>query len=204
MSESQEPAPAGTPTGTPRYPRSSGGLVGAMIVTVLAVLAFVAFRAITRDNEPTPVRSVDYPAVVKAARGEKSLLVFAPDRLPLGWRATSATYTKGVSPTWHLGTLTEKRRYVGVEEARSSIENLAKEHVDPAAQRGQDVTIAGRTWQSWTDSGGDYAVARSLTAGELKAGGGVAESLLVVGTAPEAQIRAFAGSLKSASGSPGL
>ncbi len=193
MSASQEPAP----TANRRYPRSSAGLVGAMLVTVLFVLAVVAFRALTRNNEPTPVRAVDYPVVVKAARAEKSLLVLAPDRLPLGWKATSATFTSGVSPTWHLGILTDKRKYVGLEEARSSIEDLAKEYVDPSAERGSDVTIDGQTWQTWTDDGGDYAVARSL-----KLAGASAESVLVVGTAPEAQIRTFAGSLKGCSLEP--
>ena len=66
-----------------------------MLVTVLAVVAFAAFRAITRDNEPTPVRAVDYAASVRAATADKKLLVMAPDRLPPGWTATSATYTTG-------------------------------------------------------------------------------------------------------------
>jgi hypothetical protein len=167
--------------------------VGAMIVTVLAVVAFTAFRAVTSDDEPTPVRSVDWATQVKGGRADKKLMVLAPERLPAGWKATSATYTTGVSPTWHLGMLTDKGKYVGVEEARSSVEDLVQEHVDTNAEQGKDVTIAGETWQTWTDPGGDYAVSRSL-----EVGGKTYESWLVVGTAREAVIRDFAGTLKGA------
>ncbi len=200
MSESQERAPGNAPLGAPggggpgRYSRTSGGLVGAMIVTVLAVVAFAGFRALISDNDPTPVRSVDYAASVKAARADEKLLVVAPERLPSGWTATSATYTSGATPTWHLGILTQERRYVGVEESRSSIADLASEHVDTDAARGKDVTIAGDTWQTWTDAGGDYAVARSS-----KVAGTTVESWLVVGTAPGEEIRDFAATLEGGS-----
>ena len=187
MSESEQPAPPAT--GRARYERSFGGLVGAMLVTVLAVVAFAALRAVTSDNEPIPARAVDYTAEVERARADKQLVVMAPERLPLGWRATSATYTGGASATWHLGSLTEERKYVGVEEARASIEDLVEEHVDAKAERGKDVIIAGAPWQTWTDVGGDYAVARLLPAA------GATESVLVVGTAPADEIRDFAGSL---------
>lgn len=197
-SGADEPARSGAAPARARYPRSSGGLIGAMIVTVLAVLAFTAFRAITRDNEPTPVRAVDYTLVVEGARADAKLLVMAPERLPAGWVATSASYGRGVQPTWHLGTLTADRNYVGVEEARAGIEDLVTEHVDRDAERGADVTIAGETWQTWTDAGGDYAVARSLRSGDE-----TVESWLVVGTAPPATIREFAGTLEGRPLQPG-
>ena len=188
-SESQQPTPP-VARGA-RYKRTSGGLIGAMLVTVLAVLAFVAFRAVTTDKEPTPIRAVDYASAVTKARADKQLVVPAPERLPLGWKATSATYTRGVSPTWHLGLLTDNSKYVGVEEARASIADLVQEHVDNDAERGEDVTIAGVIWQTWTDAGGDYAVARTFGSG-----GPTAEAWLVVGTASEDEIRDFAATLK--------
>jgi hypothetical protein len=181
MSESPEPvSPGGGGAGGGRYQRSSSGLIGALIVTVAAVVAFVAFRALTSDDEPTPVRAIDYSASVQGARTDGKLTVLAPDRLPLGWKATSATYSRGVSPTWHLGMLTGDDKYVGVEEARESIENLVEEHVDENARREKDVTIGGEKWQTWTDSEGDYAVARALDGPK-----GAEESVLVVGTARE-------------------
>jgi hypothetical protein len=190
MSESPEPVTSGAPAGPTRYQRSSGGLIGAMLVTVLAVFAFAAFRAITRDNEPTPVRGVDYAASVREAKADKQLLVLAPDRLPPGWTATSATYTSGGSPSWHLGTLTRDRRYVGVEESLSGIQSLVEQHVDVNADRGKNVTIDGETWQTWTDSGGDYAVIHTVE--DRK---GSPESVLVVGSASDDQVRELAESL---------
>jgi hypothetical protein len=175
-----------------RHQRSSGGLLGALIVTVLAVLAIVGFRAVFSEETTTPVREVDWAAQVRVAREADELAVVAPARLPLGWTATSATCTPGGRATWHLGLLTDDGKYVGVEESTASVEDLVEEHVDADAERGQDVTIDGRTWQSWTDAGGDYAVARSA---RVAAGG--REAWLVVGTAPEAEIRELAGSLRT-------
>jgi len=111
--------------------------------------------------------------------------------LPTGWKATSATYERGPSPAWHLGMLTGTSKYVGVEESRSSVQDLATQHVDVDARRGKDVTINGETWQTFTDAGGDYAVARSL-----EAGGKPVEAWIVVGSAPAVEIRDFAATLK--------
>jgi hypothetical protein len=190
MSESPEPGSRGGSRGGGRYQRSSGGLIGALLVTVGAVIAFAVFRALTTDDAPTPIRAVDYAAVVQGARSDGKLAVLAPEWLPLGWKATSATYTRGVSPTWHLGMLTGERKYVGVEEARTSIRSLVDEHVDESAQRGKDVTIGNEKWQTWTDSGGDYAVARVLDGPK-----GAQESVLVLGSAPPPRVRQLAGSL---------
>ena len=68
--------------GATRYQRTSGGLVGAMIVTVLFVVAFVGLRGFVRDNESTPVRKVDYQTWVKAGRSDGKLAVYVPSPLP--------------------------------------------------------------------------------------------------------------------------
>ncbi|MCW2848744.1 MAG: hypothetical protein JWR90_2718 [Marmoricola sp.] len=198
MTETQDPTPTGPPAGGSagaaggRYSRSFGGLVGAMIVIVVAVLAFAAVKALLGDDEATPVQVVDYSGQVTAARADQQLQILVPDPLPSGWKATSAAYIPGASPSWHLGMLTDQGKYVGIEEGRSSIADLASEHVDVNAERGKDVTIDGQTWQTWTDSGGDYAVARSSGSGAKPV-----EAWLVVGTAPEATIRKLAASLSN-------
>src|SRR3954451_21888401 len=78
--------------GATRYQRTSGGLIGAMIVTVLFVVGFVALRGFVRDNDSTPVRTVDYQTWVKSGRADGKLAVYVPDPLPKGWAATSASY----------------------------------------------------------------------------------------------------------------
>jgi hypothetical protein len=179
-----------------RYQRSTGGLVGAMVVTVLAVVAFAAFNALRTDHDSSPVRAVDYTAMMRAGRADHKLLVMAPATLPTGWKATSVAYETGGTPTWHLGLLTDRGKYVGVEEALGGVQDLVDEHVDPDAQQGKDVTIAGETFQTWSDADGDYAVSRTV-----RIGGTDHESWLVVGTAPRGAIRDFAASLRG--GDPG-
>ena len=177
--------------GQPRYRRTTSGLVAAMVVTVAVVVAFVAFRGLTRDNQPTPVRTVDYTRTVHLGRSEGLLAVLAPPRLPRGWRATSASYVSGPAPTWHLGLLTDARKYVGVEEARSSVEDMVRQHVDQNATRDGSVRLAGKTWQVWRDSGGDYAVVRGLRGPKREQ-----ETVLVVGSAPPEQVRRLAVALR--------
>ena len=56
-----------------------------MIVLVVVVLAFVAFRAPTRDNDEVDVEPVDYLAVVAPAQEAGPRIVYPPS-LPVGGR----------------------------------------------------------------------------------------------------------------------
>jgi hypothetical protein len=172
------------------YQRSANGLLGAMVATVLVVVAFVVFRGLTRDNAATTVPSVDYQISLKAARADGKLQALAPRAtLPSGWKATSVSYLPGVDPAWHLGLLTEKQKYVGIYESRDDLDSLVQDHVNGDSSAGKDVTVAGSTWRVYTGSGGDYALGRTVQ----HAGGSDAQ--LVVGSAPDAAIRDFTASL---------
>jgi hypothetical protein len=177
---------------SPRSQTSTAGMVGAMIVVVLLALGWVGFRQLTGDDKTAPVQTVDWAAWVKAGRTDHQLLVFAPTALPSGWRATSVEYTGGHDAYWHLGLLTDVGKYVGIDESRNSVDELAKQYVDTDAVRGKDVTVAGQTWQTWTDSGGDYALARSV-----EVGGAPYESVLAGGSADPAAVREFVATLTS-------
>ena len=174
-----------------RYQRSTNGLVAAMVITVLAVVGLWGLNQLNTDHPSTPVRAVDYTAMMRAGRADHKLLVMAPPSLPRGWKATSALYETGTTPTWHLGLLTDTGKYVGVEEALGGVRALVDQYVDDNAVQGKDVTIGGQTYQTWTDTGGDYAVSRSVPTG-----GKGTESYLVGGSAPDATIRDFAGRLQ--------
>src|SRR4051794_3310022 len=174
-----------------RYQRSTNGLVGAMVVTVVAVVAFWGLNALKTDHPDTPVDTVDYTAMMRAGRADHKLLVMAPLSLPQGWKATSAIYETGTAPTWHLGTLSDRGKYVGVEEALGGVRDLVEQHVDENAVQGKDVTIGGQAFQTWSDAKGDYAVSRTVRKGDT-----AYESWLVVGSAPDATIRDFAGRLE--------
>ena len=175
-------------TTNPRAQRSVAAMVGALIVVVTIGLVWVKVGG--SDEKPTPVHTVDWAAWVKAGRSDQLLMVFAPPRLPAGWRATSVQYSGGNNARWHVGMLTDTGKYVGIEESRSSTEDLVDQYVDQDAVRGKDVTAAGETWQTWTDAGGDYALVRSV-----EVGGRPYESVLVGGSAAPSSIRSFVDSL---------
>jgi hypothetical protein len=163
-------------------------MAAALVVVVLLVVGVVWFRS--SGEKDTPVRTVDWAAWVKAGRAEQQLMLFAPAALPKGWRATSVEYAGGTGAHWHLGMLTDSGKYVGIEESRDPTKDLVEQYVDENAVAGKDVEVAGQTWQTWTDPGGDYALVRSI-----EVGGVPYESVLVVGSASPAAIRDFAGSL---------
>lgn len=177
-------------TVNPRTQRSVAGMVGALIVVVAIGLVWVKIGG--SGQKATPIQTVDWAAWVKAGRTDQQLMVFAPAKLPSGWRATSVDYGAGAAAHWHLGMLTDTGKYVGIEESRSSTQDLAEQYVDADAVRGDDVSVGGETWQTWTDAGGDYALVRSVPVD-----GQPAESVLVGGSAAPQAIRDFAGSLTS-------
>ena len=143
-----------------RYQRSFPGMVGAMIVLVLVVGAFVVFRDLTREEPTNPVEPVEFARPAEYARGEADFELLAPDALPEGWIATSVRFTGGRQQAWHLGVLTDEGRYIGLEQAERPIPGMVEEHVDEEAEQGDDVTIDGQTWQTWSDEGDDLALVR--------------------------------------------
>ncbi len=143
-----------------RYQRSFGGLVGALIVAIAVIAGYVVFRAILRVDPPDPVQAVDYVAAASYAQQQISFPIAAPTELPPGWIATSASSRIAPEPRWHLGMLTQNRKYVGVEESTLTPEEMAKAAIDPAATQGADVSAGGVTWQRWTGPGDNIAYVR--------------------------------------------
>jgi hypothetical protein len=188
--------PATTPGPAPerpsRYDRSFGGLLAAMIVTVLFVAAYVGFRAITRD-QPDIENKVDYLSCV-AYLQEADLTVVYPAELPKGWTATSIDFQRGDPPQWRIGMLTDDGEFVGVVEQKSDVEDLLHSYVDKAPVQGDDATpdngLGAPSWQSWSDAGGDHALSTVLGSGPL-----AGQTLLVYGSAPLADQEAVLGRL---------
>ena len=104
-----------------RYQRSPGGLVAALGVLVVLIIGWVVFRAVFVPNPATPQRTVDYADAVGPARQAARFDLVAPRSLPAGWRATSVRFTTGGRQHWHLGVLTDRGRYVGLEQGRQSV-----------------------------------------------------------------------------------
>ena len=142
-----------------RYQRSAAGMAGALLVLVGIVVALVVLQGV--GSRPTnPVHPVEYRRTADYARQQAHFDVVAPASLPRGWRATSVSFVPQGRQRWHLGVLTAADRYVGLEQADSSVRSMVRAYVDPSASRGKPVTIGGHTWTTWSDSGGDLAFVR--------------------------------------------
>jgi hypothetical protein len=135
-------------------------MVGAMIVLVAVVIAFVVFRDINRNDPASPVRAVDYTQTLDYGREQASFDLLAPASLPEGWIATTVEYVPGADDRWHLGMLTDQERYVGLEQSDDSVESMLETHVDEETTAGEPVLVAGEQWSTWTDAGGDLALVR--------------------------------------------
>jgi hypothetical protein len=134
-------------------------MIGALVILLLVIGGFVAFRALNRDNPETPVRAVDYGKTLAFAEREADFDVLAPPRLPTGWKATSVGFTPPPKTHWHLGLLTDTEHYLGIEQGPGSLRSMITTYVDQAPSRAGSVDVDGRSWQVWRDSGGDTALA---------------------------------------------
>ena len=107
-----------------RYQRSPAGMVGALIVTVLVILAFVVFRAVNRSDLDVKPERVDYLTQVRFAQQDsvssRPELVY-PARLPSGWYATHVAFSSGNAPEIALSMLTGEGEYVGFVQSRATV-----------------------------------------------------------------------------------
>jgi len=188
---SGQQAPPGPARGNAgRYQRSTNGLIGALLVTLLAIGVFVAFRAVNRDNPEMRPTSVDYLAAVQGAQQGGFDVVYPPS-LPSGWIANSVHFTPGDRPAWGIGMLTDAGHFAGVRQEDASLDDLLHTYVDEDPTEGEKTQIdseLGSTWRSFSDSGGDHAYATEL--GD--------DVVLVYGSASPEDLRTLAGELTTA------
>jgi hypothetical protein len=185
VSDQQQPVGRGG-----RYQRSIAGGIGSLIVLIAVVLAFVAFRAVFRDNDAVDVEAVDYLAVVAPAQ-EAGIRVVYPPSLPEGWTATSVAFVPGERPAFGVGMLTDDDLFVGVRQADEELADLLETYVDAQVVKGDVVTVDGAIvpeWQEWSDDGGDHAY--SATVGDTE--------VLVYGSAPTEDLLTVVRSLTDA------
>ncbi len=169
-----------------RYQRSFTGMIGAMIVLLLVIGAYMAFRGINRNDPGNPVEAVEWKQPAQFAREDATFDVLAPAELPEGWIATSVRYRAGAEGSWHLGMLTDRRRYVGLEQSAGPVSSMVERFVDPEATQTGEVTVAGERWQTWSDPGEDHALVRRVEG----------TTTLVVGTEPQDVLADFAATLR--------
>ncbi len=178
MSESEKPA---------RYNRSANGLIASLVVTVVAVLGFVAFRAATSEDLEVRPEPVDYLETVEAAQDSDLVLVYPPS-LPEGWSATNVAFVPGERPAFGLSMLTADETFIGVRQEDESLADLLATYVDEETRdEGTtefDSPIA-TAWETYSDDGGDLAYATEV--GD--------DTLIVFGSATEGDLRLLLESL---------
>jgi hypothetical protein len=184
----------GAASGQPgRYRRSSSGMVGALLVTLLVIGAFVAFRACSRTDLELDPDHVDYLAQIGFAQEAGEHVVY-PASLPAGWFATQLTVDAGPPTELQLSMLSGENEYVGFVQSPDPAPVLLTRFVDSDPASGRPVEVPGAldgsvtNWDVWTDDGGDTAlVARNAS-----------ETLLVFGTVSQARLEELAGALTTA------
>ena len=178
------PAPGQRPA---RYPRTANGLIGSLLVTLLVIGAFVAVRALSREELEVKPEPVDYRATVESLQQGGSTVVYPAD-LPDGWIATSVHVVPGDDPAFGVGLLTDDGEFAGVRQEDAPLDDLLATYVDDEATEEEELTVPGsvaRTWRSFTDSGGDRAYAATLGDDEV----------LVYGSASAGDLRRLIGLL---------
>ena len=160
-----------------RYQRSPAGMVGAMLVLLLLIGAFVGFRALNRDELEVEPERVDYLEAVEAAQSSDWRVAY-PRSLPGGWRATSIDAAAGVD--WGIGFLTPDG-FAGIRQSDGSVDELLRTYVDEDTSPRQPVApggdLGGR-WEAYADAEGDLAYASEVDG----------QTLLVFGSAPESDL----------------
>ena len=120
MSESERPG---------RYPRTTNGLVAALVVTVVAVVGVIGLMALFRDEPDIKPEEVDYLETVGLAQDADIEPVY-PAELPEGWIATRAEVLPDAPPGFDLALLTDDEEFVGLVWSGEPIEDLLAERVD--------------------------------------------------------------------------
>lgn len=175
-------------TGRPgRYQRSGGGLLAALLITVVGVVAFLGFRALVRTDLEVEPESVDYLETVGLAQDAGVRPVY-PASLPDGWIATGVEVEPGDEPAFGVRMLTDDEQFVGVRQAAESVTALLSTYVDEETAEEEPIEVDGSvasTWEGYSDDGDDLAYAAEV--GE--------ETVLVYGSASASDLRAVVESL---------
>jgi hypothetical protein len=167
-----------------RYQRSFSGMVGALLVLVLVIGAFLVFRSLSREDLEVEPERVDYREAVGFAQQAGWEVVY-PDTVPDSWRATSVDSTPG--QVWGIGFLTPDG-FAGIAQRDESAKDLLETYVDEDPSERAPVEVKGSvagSWQVYEDAGGDRAYLAEL--GE--------DRVLVYGSAPAADLERLVGSL---------
>ena len=142
MSESTQTEPT-QPEKAGRYNRSTGGLIGSMIVLVLAVLAIVAFRGTFRDTPDYEPDHIDYLELVTSVQ-QTGLTPLYPPELPDGWYVKDASFVPGDRPSLDLVFTTDDEHTAGLHQEDTGERELLTKYVGAGATEDDDAELDDR------------------------------------------------------------
>jgi hypothetical protein len=185
------PAPDGAqaPVPVPERGRSVSGVVLRTLAAALLVLGVVVggVLLVPRPNA-VPLQSVDVASAARAAAPELGFSPSVPDGPP-GWTATIAVLRHGSSgiATWHVGFLTARGTYAGIEQATRSTftwENA----LDSGGTKVGTVDVDGMAWDHLEKAERDTTSLILRQPGRVTLitakGGGLADALTLIRSLP--------------------
>ncbi len=160
-----------------------------MIVLVACILGFVGFRELTREVPETKPQALEWAPLAKSAQGQGHQIV-VPE-VPAEWIVTNIRFEPTMNPTWEMSFFTDDEKYAGVHQEDERLDTLVEKRVDEHAEEGDPVTISTGDfpgeWRTFTDDGGDFALAREDEKG----------AVLVFGSAPREDLIGLASTLRT-------
>lgn len=166
-----------------RYQRSASGMVGAMVVLLLIIGAYVGVRALNREELEVGPERVDYLAAAGFAQ-ESDWTVVYPATVPDAWKPTSLESRPGEA--WGIGFVTPDG-FAGLRQSDDSPTDLLTTYVGEDAAELGPVEIEGTStpWRAYEDSGGDLGFLGVVDG----------EQVLVYGSSPSEDLQRLAGAL---------
>jgi hypothetical protein len=160
-----------------------------MFWALLATFVVVAFlMTVTWRPKEEKVKAVPYTEQLANARSVASW-VRGPEPMPDGWTATNVEFRAPEQRpiTWHLGTVTNEKRYVGLEQSNQTAPRYQNDELGKTEDDGTS-TVGGVVWQRKTllDRKGENAL--------VLIGSGV--TTIVVGNAGYPALETFAANLR--------
>lgn len=176
MSEQQSPTPAPPSAqqpaseprqGASRYPRTYGGLIGSMIVLVIALLAYWGLQH-THSAGMTDESVSDWQSNVAQIQTVETIAY--PGSVPPGWSVTSADWDTDDTqhPLWKLGMVTPDQQFVGIYEQAVEPADLVAQTTDQGRPHSTGTvripTAVGDSWQAWVGTDDrEYSIAVGST-----------------------------------------
>ena len=174
-----------------RNRQTVNNLVYSLIATVALVAVIVL--VVPRGNPTATAPAVDFASVAAQGQGSEPDRLLVP-KLPSGWSSNNAelrTKTADGVDSWYVGLLTPEKQFIGITQGFKANESWTSQQVNKSMIK-DTRTIDGVRWDvydnrtSSTDSG-NVAYALATTAGH--------SSIVVFGTATDAEFRTVAGAL---------